>query len=1400
VNLKDEKMDYLQYVNKPCKIKRMIEIAFPRSRLYERLKCKEIASMRIRLCSPLLMILTLLLISTISVCAQQTNNYELRALPAPGKVTIDGKLTDWDLSGRILICYDLSHLLQTHSVKVAAMYDRNYLYLAFHFKDPTPMVNQIDPLTNPADGWKADAVQVRILANGRPMHITAWYYTNRKEPAMSIHYGMWVPKTTDFRDLNNALSAGAKEAFRKDPDGKGYVQEIAIPWKLITPVRNPEHAGESMSMGIEAFWGTPAGTVWPEHRYADMINPQSPQREFFWENASAWGKLIFLSHGHVSPSPSIHQVTDIQRWERIRYNTSGTVAIRYRLPKAESVTLVVDKPDGVRVKNLISDYPRKAGWNTEYWDGTGDNGRLMPPGKYIVRGLRHGALHLKYDFAYGNPGNPMWLTANNQGGWLSNHTNPFAITAGRDGIYIAAPFAEGATSVLKTNYEGQRQWGIGNINGGPMAQDGKYLYMLVGGPTTAWGGPPDNQVAIVRIDSATGSYAPFADGNYMHSIAAIPPTIDWAPLRKPIGELMESHGFNSDWLQRQTLGLAVSGGKLYASLHYQNEVVEIDPVQGKAIQTIPLRLPAGLATNAEGDLYAISGNDVVKWNGSGSWTTIVNHDLIAPVALAIDSTGNLYLSDWGSAMCVKVFSASGALLRTIGKAGGRPLTGAYDPTGMFLPSGLAIDSQNRLWVAEDWTSPRRISVWDAESGKFLKEYCGSTWYASEGAWINPLDPTQAFVMGSACQLDWKKGLWRVTGSLWEPSGRDDLIGFDNQAFTHITVMKYQQRNLLVASGGAILCIAELHRDYAKPLMAMGDVYAFYQNTAWPNIILQHLTDTPQQLKELEAKYPSAFNGLGSSYPDAAMMLGNPGVHRYFLWTDQNGDGRIQNDEIHFYTQEQLGTKKLAPQNAGCSWAYAVDSHFDIYLPGTTSNNREQLWKLPVSSWNNAGVPDYHLSDAHQVADFAVSTFPDSFLWADNHGNLLLSQSPMMMFSSKGKLLWTYPNNWPGVHGSHTAPMQKNGQLIGPLYTLGAAQVPHNIGEVFCMSGNLGERYLMTADGLFVANLLRDGRAAPDALPDTAQRGISLDNFTAGGESFGGGFFLNPLDGQYYLEGPLDSCREASLVAKLTGMDDMYRMPLQTISFTRQDYTRSQRLLAQRVAKQAEAKILQISPIQQQAQGAPTENMFDWSDNHAAAWSFDPTHSAQASWRYDAKNLYICFRDVQDDTPMINHGKDVKTLFKTGDALEFELRTAPDNNTPQVIPGDIRLLFSIFHDVPIAVLYRYKVPGTVQPLAFSSPVGTTRIDQVEVLNDAKMNIVRSAGSYTVTASIPLADLGLAPQAGKTYRGDFGVVYSDKTGNIDDLRMYWANPINGMVNDLFSEAQIQPGNWGVFKVGP
>ena len=166
--------------------------------------------------------------------------------------------------------------------------------------------------------------------------------------------------------------------------------------------------------------------------------------------------------------------------------------------------------------------------------------------------------------------------------------------------------------------------------------------------------------------------------------------------------------------------------------------------------------------------------------------------------------------------------------------------------------------------------------------------------------------------------------------------------------------------------------------------------------------------------------------------------------------------------------------------------------------------------------------------------------------------------------------------------------------------------------------------------------------------------------------------------------------------------------------------------------------------------------------------------------------------------MINNGKVVTQLFKTGDAVVFELRTRADDDRPAVSKGDLRLLITVFEGKPLAMLYCYKVPGTEKPVEFASPVTTTLIDEVRPLDTARIAIDREAKGYTVRAAIPLAELGFAPAPGKSYRGDFGVIHSDAKGQINELRMYWVNRAAGIVSDLAIEAAAQPKMWGTFRI--
>ncbi|MHC4887792.1 MAG: hypothetical protein ACYTGH_22150, partial [Planctomycetota bacterium] len=104
-----------------------------------------------------------------SAKATETENVDFRILPVPGKVVIDGKFNDWDLSGSIFICSDVETYRDQFASWQSAMYDKDNLYLLTRWVDTTPMNNP--GLAGTSAGFAGDCLQARIIANstGKPV-------------------------------------------------------------------------------------------------------------------------------------------------------------------------------------------------------------------------------------------------------------------------------------------------------------------------------------------------------------------------------------------------------------------------------------------------------------------------------------------------------------------------------------------------------------------------------------------------------------------------------------------------------------------------------------------------------------------------------------------------------------------------------------------------------------------------------------------------------------------------------------------------------------------------------------------------------------------------------------------------------------------------------------------------------------------------------------------------------------------------------------------------------------------------------------------------------------------------------------------------------------------------------
>ncbi len=161
---------------------------------------------------------------------------------APGALSIDGSLADWVGVPKHLTAWAPDLLGTRYSAGVSVCYDNQALYLALVWSSALPMFN-----LNPAalgQGFNGgDCLQFRVRPTGMPpAYYCAWYDTTGERPALTL-------ETRQNQDL---LPRGAQQAFRAE--GNGYIQEIALPWSVITADGRPPAVGERWPAVFQLWW------------------------------------------------------------------------------------------------------------------------------------------------------------------------------------------------------------------------------------------------------------------------------------------------------------------------------------------------------------------------------------------------------------------------------------------------------------------------------------------------------------------------------------------------------------------------------------------------------------------------------------------------------------------------------------------------------------------------------------------------------------------------------------------------------------------------------------------------------------------------------------------------------------------------------------------------------------------------------------------------------------------------------------------------------------------------------------------------------------------------------------------------------------------------------------------
>jgi hypothetical protein len=891
------------------------------------------------------------------------------------------------------------------------------------------------------------------------------------------------------------------------------------------------------------------------------------------------------------------------------------------------------------------------------------------------------------------------------------------------------------------------------------------------GDWTVFGAPvTEGGVALMALDgqgNKVQQYAPVmgtgiervalaAEGDFLY---AAHDGVPWGKDRGPLlsitrfnlktGALVEYPGGKrfitvQSWKARDPRGLDLTGlacleGKLYLASRLTESLRVLDPKSGETLATLPLPKP-GTLTTAGGKLYAVSGSQVLRVDPiTGTSTAVVVDPTLIPLGVAVDPAGTIFVSD-ARTHTVRLYGATGAFVRTLGTPGG-PYKGAYDPKRLVGPRGLALASNGWLWVTEERWAPKRLMAWEVATGQVARELFGPTAYGASGAGFDAADHTRW--LGLGCQ--WKVDFPTKTAT------PVSILGSHFPAI-HYRVHHQDGRTFLISFDG-FTSISELRPDGAvKDLAFIGSTHRFCFALGW---------QPPQS-------FVDAFN---AAYPTRKGKHGDkgPGV----LWVDKSGDGEMQVDEFDFST--------AVDNFAGAYWGHdQVD--LTLRLPATVAGRRVLVTLAPAGFYAG-GAPKYPPLNAASQAGVPIALATNEVeTTLDRFGNLLVNSDPQMTsFAPDGTLRWTYPNRWSNVHGSHGAPLPEAGMMQGALFFLGVAPLDDKA-DVFVMNGNHGRFFVLTSDGLYLDEMFKDVRL-----------GGAWDAYMIGGECFGGFFAKSAQDGQYYLQSGGIEYR----LYRLEGLDKVVRAQ-GSVTVTPAQVTAAERALARQVAaatapRHAALPRLVTPPAIDGADG-------DWTGPATVQWAKSGQFPVIARLGYDATHLYLHYT-VTDPSPWINGGTDWTLLFKTGDSLDLQLGANPLANPVRSGPvvGDCRLLIAPFGGQPTVVLYRHRLPGGSNPLTFTSPWRSERVDAVTQVTSAQVAVVPETGRYRVEAAIPLAALGWTPQPGTTVKADLGVLFGDPEGKATMLRSYWANQATGLVNDVPGEIMLMPTLWGTLAVG-